>query len=81
MNQAKDWIINKAEEILNDNPEDYYVDIAHTNSLDEALSLKEQIVEKLNWHDEILIEDLTLSIATHIGPGALAVAIAKKLKR
>ncbi len=81
MKQAKDWIINKTKEIIKDNPKNYYVDIAHTNALDEAMMLKEELIEKLNWNDEILIEDLTLSIASHIGPGALAVAIAKKLKK
>lgn len=81
MNQAKDFMLEKAKEIVSENPKNFYVDIAHTNAIDEALIFKEQIISELNWKDKILIEDLTLSIATHIGPGALAIAITDKLKK
>lgn len=81
MNQAKEFMLERAKEILKENPEDFYVDIAHANTMEEALIFKEQIISELNWKDEILIENLTLSIATHIGPGALALAITDKLKK
>lgn len=81
MNQAKEFMLEKAKEIVGKDPDKYYVDIAHTNTIEEALIFKEQIISELNWKDEILIENLTLSIATHIGPGALAIAITDKLQK
>lgn len=81
MTQAKEFMLEKAKEIVSENPENFYLDIAHTNTIEEALIFKEQIISELDWKDEILIENLTLSISTHIGPGALAIAITDKLQK
>lgn len=80
MNQAKEWIISKTKETIGENPKDFHLDVAHTNSLEAAQKFKEQIIHELNWEEDVMVEELTLSIATHIGPGALAIAITNKLK-
>lgn len=79
MNQAREWMIEQTKEIIAENPEAYYIDIVHTNNPKEADKFKDQLVEALDWNDNIMMEELTLSIATHVGPGALAVAITDKL--
>lgn len=54
--------------------------MAYTYDLDEALAFKKEFCEALNLkEDEVEMNPLALSIATHIGPGSLAVTISKKL--
>lgn len=55
-----------------------YLYIAHTNNEEAALALKEELSQALPGYS-IYIDGLSLSVACHIGPGALAIACAKKL--
>ncbi|MCL2051769.1 MAG: DegV family protein [Lachnospiraceae bacterium] len=52
--------------------------IAHSNSPDEALLLKAEL-ENIFPGMPIVMNPLSLSVACHIGPGALAIAVTKKL--
>ncbi len=49
------------------------LDIAHTNNWEEAMKLKVEMQSRYPQY-EINVEELPLSIACHIGPGALGVA-------
>lgn len=51
-----------------------YIDIAHTQNLEEAERFREELDEAFPGHD-IYIDNLSLSVSCHIGPGALAVAL------
>ena len=48
--------------------------IAHTQCLDEALSFKEEIKTAFPDVEFTCLDPLSLSVAVHIGPGALAAA-------
>ena len=54
-----------------------YINIAHTQNEKGANELKEEIW-KIYPGIEIMVNPLSLSVSCHIGPGALAVAMAKK---
>lgn len=56
-----------------------YLQIAHTNNLNAAMELKEELEEMFPGY-EIYVDHLSLSIACHIGPGSLAVACTQKIK-
>ena len=56
--------------------ESLHIDIAHSQNSDGAAALKKEI-QKLYPNKEIMVNPLSLSISCHIGPGALAVAVAK----
>lgn len=51
-----------------------HIDIAHTQNLEEAERFRAELNEIFPGHD-IYIDDLSLSVSCHIGPGALAVAL------
>lgn len=51
--------------------------IAHTNNEAAALEFKKEIEAEFPGYDEILVDELSLSVACHIGDGALAVAVSK----
>ena len=53
--------------------------VAHTQNDIAAKQFAEQIRQRYNWKDDIYIDKLSLSVACHVGPGALAMAISKKL--
>lgn len=55
-----------------------WLQIAHTHNESEALILKQELQEAFPGYD-IHIDSLSLSVACHIGPGALAVACSKKI--
>ena len=57
--------------------EQLYIDIAHTENAQGAEELKREI-QKRYPNQEVRINPLSLSVSCHIGPGALAIAIAKK---
>lgn len=57
--------------------EHLHISIAHTQNEQGAQELKEEILKRYPGID-ILINPLSLSVSCHIGPGALAVAMAKK---
>ena len=48
--------------------------VAHTQCLDEALEFKEEIIKAFPDVEFTFLDPLSLSVAVHIGPGALAVA-------
>lgn len=50
--------------------------IAYTKDLDAALKWKEELMEAFPGFDFVM-DPLSLSVACHIGPGALAVAVTK----
>lgn len=56
-----------------------HLEIAHTNSEEAALQLKEELQEVYPDTD-IHVDPLSLSVACHIGPGALAIAAVKKME-
>ncbi len=53
--------------------------VAYTGKSDEAMSFSEQIKKKFP-HYEVYVSPLPLSVACHIGDGALAIACSKKLQ-
>ena len=56
-----------------------WLQIAHTANLEAALAYKEEILAQFPGYD-IHIDALSLSVACHIGPGALAFACCRKIK-
>ena len=61
-----------------DHPEDAWIAVAYTCSKEEALAWKEE-VQKVYPNHEIVMNPLSLSVACHIGPGAIAVTCTKKM--
>ncbi len=55
-----------------------YIQIAHTNNQDAANQLKEELTS-IFPDFPIMIDPLSLSVACHIGPGALAIACCKQM--
>lgn len=55
-----------------------YIQIAHTNNQEAADQLKEELKEQFPFYP-IMVDPLSLSVACHIGPGALAIACCKQL--
>lgn len=55
-------------------PKTMCIDIAHTENREEAEKFREELLEIYPGF-EIYIDDLSLSVSCHIGPGALAVAL------
>lgn len=62
------------------NKDNLWLQIAHTNNEEAALSLKEELAEAFPGFD-IYMDPLSLSVACHIGPGSLAIACCKKMSR
>ena len=56
-----------------------YIDVAHTDNDEMAQELAAELRE-LFPETEVRVEPLSLSVACHIGPGALAIAASKKLE-
>jgi DegV family protein with EDD domain len=57
--------------------DDYELYIAYTKDLDQAMDFKSEVEETLN-HKVETVAPLSLSVSCHIGPGAIALAVAKK---
>lgn len=84
MKQAKSMMISAIQHDLEPRWDDKegkktHLEIAHTNCEEAALQLKEELLE-LFPDTDIHIDPLSLSVACHIGPGALAIAAVKKLE-
>ena len=60
-------------------PEDIYIAIAHTDNLAAAEEFRDEAKAIYPEHD-IYIDHLSLSVACHIGPGALAVTATKAIE-
>ena len=56
-----------------------WLEIAHSANLEAAEAYKQEILEVFPGYD-IHIDPLSLSVACHIGPGALAFACSRKIK-
>lgn len=52
--------------------------VAHSHSLEAALAYKDEL-ESVFRESEIYVGELSLSVACHIGPGALAIACCRKM--
>lgn len=76
MNAIKADIENRFGGISKENQ--IYLQIAHTQNADAAKALGEELQEMFPDYP-IYIDDLSLSVSCHIGPGSLAIACAKKL--
>jgi DegV family protein with EDD domain len=57
---------------------DVYLQVVHTDNEEAALKLKEELLEEYP-EASIYVDDLSLSVACHIGPGSLAIAVSKKI--
>ncbi|SEK62029.1 EDD domain protein, DegV family [Pseudobutyrivibrio ruminis] len=61
-----------------DNLDDVVISIAHTQNQEAAVKFKEELLAEFPGK-EIWIDPLSLSVSCHIGPGALACTVTKKL--
>lgn len=78
---AKKTMIATCQELLKTefSDGDVYIDIAYTCSEEEAKEWKREVEEAFAGYD-IYMAPLSLSVSCHIGPGARAITITKKLK-
>lgn len=76
MNAIKADIENRFGGVSKENQ--IYLQIAHTRNEEAAKALKEELQEMFPDYP-IYIDNLSLSVSCHIGPGSLAIACAKKL--
>ena len=84
MKQARSMMItaitrdleNRFDDMTGEKP---YIDVAHTDNDEMAQELAAELRE-LFPETEVRVEPLSLSVACHIGPGALAIAATKKLE-
>lgn len=53
--------------------------IAYTHNEETAMEFKQEAMERFHVED-IIMDPLSLNVACHIGPGALAIACARKIK-
>lgn len=79
MNIMLDAIKEDMEGRFHNDLENMYIDIAHTKNETGAQELKLEL-EKMFPGKDIMINPLSLSVSCHIGPGAIAIALAKKAK-
>lgn len=61
-----------------DNLDDVVISVAHTQNQEAAEKFREELLEEFPGK-EIWIDPLSLSVSCHIGPGALACTVTKKL--
>jgi DegV family protein with EDD domain len=84
MKQAKTMMITAAKKDIEErfgDPEGILTSIAvaHTNNEAAALEFKKELEEVFPKTGEIYVDNLSLSVSCHIGPGALAIACTKRL--
>ena len=82
INALKSAIKNDLETKFKDYSKDELVfSCAYTGNDDSLIKmLSKEIKEEFNIKDKIIIDHLSLSVTTHIGKGALALTISKKVK-
>lgn len=86
VSQAKTMMINAVksdiEKRFGGDMNNVWFEIAHTENEEEAKNFKKEILEAFPGYPEedIVINPLSLSVSCHIGPGALAFAVSKKIK-
>jgi len=84
-NQGKSMMINAIKNDITHRfggfteDKDIWMQIAYTYDGEAALAFKEEVAEAFPGYD-IHMDPLSLSVACHIGPGALAVACCKKIE-
>lgn len=83
MKQAKSIMIDALKKDMKnvlhtDNLDDVIISIAHTQNQEAAEKFREELLEAFPGK-EIWIDPLSLSVSCHIGPGALACTVTKKL--
>ena len=84
MNQAKSIMLSSLKNDVENrfggihDKDDVHICVAHTQNDEAAEALVEELKE-LFGVPEVLCDPLSLSVSTHIGPGALAVACSKKI--
>jgi DegV family protein with EDD domain len=78
--QAKNIMLDAAEKDMKErfNGQKVHLQAAYTCSDEEALEWKQEIEERFPGY-EIDVDRLSLSVACHIGPGAIAIACTKAL--
>lgn len=83
MNLAKKIMIDAlkkdVEDIFDGNAHEVHFDIAHTQNETEAMAVKTLIEENFPGCEVSIIDPLSLSIACHVGEGAVGVAWTRKL--
>ena len=85
LNQAKSIMINAmkndVENRFGGDVNNVWLEIAHTQNFEEAENLKQEILKVWPEYpaDQIITDQLSLSVSCHIGPGALAIACSKKM--
>lgn len=85
INQAKKIMIDAIRNDVNtrfegENPDNISIHIAHTNNLEMAKQFKAEIEEAFPGIVVKDVDELSLVVSCHIGPGSLAVAACKILK-
>ena len=85
MKQAKAMMITAAKKDMEErfgDPEGIHMGIAvaHTNNEAAAMEFKKELEEIFPKTGEIYVDNLSLSVSCHIGPGALAIACTKRLE-
>jgi len=83
MKQAKTTMLaalaHELERLQDPAAEQTWLAVAHGNCKEAALEFAEEVRQLYPGTDAIQVDPLSLSVAGHIGPGALAVACTKKL--
>ena len=67
-----------AERFCDAEGKNMYLEIAYSHDLASAEEFKKEVQEAFPNH-EITMNPLSLSVACHIGPGAIAIACSKKI--
>lgn len=82
--QAKQIMIDSVKNDLENrfhdpNAEEMCLEIAYTKDVEAAIAFKEEVLSV--WPGkEIVVNPLSLSVSCHIGPGALALAVARRVE-
>lgn len=85
INQAKKIMIDAIRSDVEnrfggDDPENISIHIAHTNNIEMAMQFKAEVEEAFPGVVVKDVDELSLVVSCHIGPGSLAVAVCKTLK-
>lgn len=86
MGMAKSKMINAIKSDIENRFKNYYdndelmLDIAYTHNYEEALKFKAEVEKAIPNLKVAHVNPLSLSVSSHIGPGALAVAVSRVYK-
>ena len=84
MNQAKKVMIDAIKSDIETrfggmDAKDVYIDMAYTNNREDALEFRGEVADAFPGFEIGYLDPLSLSVGCHIGEGALAVAVTRKL--